>query len=110
MWSMLLLSAASVTPGDTNYAWALAYTSFVPHICPVGSSALMSFRPEFCSLRRYGRRFGGQRRSDETYRAGGRAAEAAHWADASFCDHPTLSQPERAPLLDRILVRTSPQR
>ena len=105
--TILLLgsSVPSETPAD--YAFALAYTGFVFRMCPgwdqrtdvIPTNVLPS--PETIETT-----WAEGGLLSKAYRAGGHAAEAAFNADSRFCDHPTRSQPDRASLLDRVLVRT----
>lgn len=106
---LLLLSAAS--PVETDQAWALAYTGFVYRTCPDWEQRTdvipMRVMPSPETLKTT---WGERGTLTQAYRAGGHAAEAARQADPAFCDHPSRSQPARAPLLDRILVRRPTRR
>lgn len=103
---MLLLAASASAESQTGQAWALAYTGFVFRMCPGWDQRTdvipLNILPSPDTMETT---WGEDGVMTKAYRAGGRAAEAASRADPEFCEHPTRSQPERAALLERVLVR-----
>jgi len=101
----------AISAGQREQAWTLGYSSFVRHVCSGWDQRIDAFSNDVLpSAATWNGPWAEDGALAIAHRAGLHAAETAQRADPSFCDHPTRDQPERAALLDRVLMPRAAKR